>query len=253
MRVLTIGNSFSDDTMQYVYDIAKSIGGTDNLYLGNLVYGGCSLIEHLNFYKEKSAVYEYRTNDGNGWQTKLEATSFDALLDGEWDVISFQQASGFSGKQESYEVLPELMSLVRKVVGEKPKFVWNMTWAYSSTSDHPHFEWYEKDQLKMYGAICSAVKNKVLTVEEITAVSPCGMAVQNARQTGLNGVGYELTRDGFHLDFGAGRLVAGLTFTKAILGLDIEKCTFKPDGVTDEMLENAIESALKAVENSIAK
>ena len=92
-----------------------------------------------------------------------------------------------------------------------------------------------------------------LTLEEITAVSPCGMAVQNARQTGLNGVGYELTRDGFHLDLGAGRLVAGLTFSKSILGLDIEKCTFKPDGVTDEMLENAIESALKAVENSIAK
>ena len=253
MRVLAIGNSFSADTFEHMYDVAKSIGDTNGLCIAYLYYGGCTLSQHLDFYKEKSAVYEYRKNDGGGWQVKLEATAFDGLLDGEWDVISFQQASGFSGKEESYEVLPELMSLVRKVVGEKPKFVWNMTWAYSSTADHPHFEWYEKDQLKMYGAICSAVKDKVLTLEEITAVSPCGMAVQNARQTGLNGVGYELTRDGYHLDLGAGRLVAGLTFLKAILGLDIAKCTFKPDGVTDEMLENAIESALKAVENSIAK
>ena len=245
MRVLTIGNSFSDDATEYLYDIVKSAGKGENLYIGNLCYGGCTLSQHLQFFKENSFVYFYRTNNGNGWQTKENANFLDGLLDGEWDVISFQQASGYSGRSESYDSLFELASLVREKVGDKPKFAWHMTWAYATSSDHPHFEWYEKDQLKMYNDILLAVKEKIISFAEIKMIAPSGASVQLARNTGLNGVGTELTRDGFHLDFGVGRYLAGLTLAKYYLGVDVDKVTFKPSGVTDEMQEEAKECVKK--------
>ena len=42
LKILTIGNSFSDDTMQYLYKVAKS-AGVEKIKLGNLYIGGCSL------------------------------------------------------------------------------------------------------------------------------------------------------------------------------------------------------------------
>jgi hypothetical protein len=86
-------------------------------------------------------------------------------------------------------------------------------------------------------------------LEEIKKVAPCGISIQNARNTGLNGVGNELTRDGFHLDLTVGRYIAGLTLAKVFLGVDIEQVTFKPDGVTEEMKENAISCVLQATES----
>ena len=45
LRILAIGNSFSTDSMQYLYQIAKN-AGVEEIVLGNLYYGGCSLDEH---------------------------------------------------------------------------------------------------------------------------------------------------------------------------------------------------------------
>ena len=246
MRILAIGNSFSSDATDYLYEIVKSANKETDIYVGNLFYGGCTLSQHLQFFKEESAVYEYMTSCGSGWQTKLSATVFDALSDGEWDIISFQQASGFSGKAESYDSLYELAALVREKVGGKPKFVWHMTWAYATASDHPHFEWYGKEQKNMYASILQSVKEKILPFTEIKAIAPSGVSVQLARNTGLNGVGNELTRDGFHLDLGVGRYLAGLTLAKFFLGVDLDAVTFKPDGITDQMAEEARACAKRA-------
>ena len=41
LKILTVGNSFSDDTMEYVWQIADDLG-VENIYLGNLFIGGCT-------------------------------------------------------------------------------------------------------------------------------------------------------------------------------------------------------------------
>ena len=253
MRILTVGNSFSDDATSYLYEIAKSAGVDENLYLGNLYVGGCSLDAHIKFFKENEGAYEYRTNVGDGWKTKYGATIFDGLLDGEWDLISFQQASGFSGKATTYEDLEELMELVRSKVGEKPIFAWHMTWAYAQNSQHPHFVEYENSQEKMYGAIVSAVKKKIFKNPKISKIAPCGTAIQNARNTCLGGFGEDLTRDGFHLDLNIGRYIAGLTLAKAFIGVDLSKVTFVPELVTEDMRKIAIDCVQKAFEKMFSE
>ncbi|MBI9009914.1 MAG: DUF4886 domain-containing protein [Tenericutes bacterium] len=46
LRVLSIGNSFSVDAMQYIYEIAKDLG-LEEIILGNLYIGGASLDDHI--------------------------------------------------------------------------------------------------------------------------------------------------------------------------------------------------------------
>ena len=56
LKILAIGNSFSTDSMQYLYQILKD-GGVEEITLGNLYYGGCSLDQHYQFGKTDSARY----------------------------------------------------------------------------------------------------------------------------------------------------------------------------------------------------
>ena len=51
-----IGNSFSVDAARYTHDI--SLGSDTNIEVGVLYVGGCSLEQHVNFFKNKEAPYE---------------------------------------------------------------------------------------------------------------------------------------------------------------------------------------------------
>ena len=113
MKILAVGNSFSDDTMEYVYPIARS-AGVGELYLGNLYIGGCSLETHVANARADASAYEYRTDGAGEWSTAAGFRLGDALTAQKWDVVSLQQASPLSGRKETYEpYLGELIAYVR--------------------------------------------------------------------------------------------------------------------------------------------
>ena len=58
LKILAIGNSFSTDSMQYLYEIMKA-GGVEEIVLGNLYYAGCSLDQHYQFGRTDSTSYTY--------------------------------------------------------------------------------------------------------------------------------------------------------------------------------------------------
>lgn len=58
LKILAIGNSFSQDSTTYLYDLAKS-GGVE-LKVVNLYIGGCSLETHWNNIVENKKDYEYQ-------------------------------------------------------------------------------------------------------------------------------------------------------------------------------------------------
>ena len=242
MKILTIGNSFSDDTMQYVYDIAKS-AGVKNIKLGNLYYGGCSLDQHANYTKNETGAYIYRTNISGTWYNTDNYKLKDALLDEDWDFISFQQASDSSGIPSTYSNLDYMINYVKERA-PKSTLIWNMTWAYQQDSTHDSFPDYGSDQLTMYQDILSTVKSVVKTKKSISIIVPNGTAIQNAR---TSYVGDHLTRDGYHLTEDLGRYIAGLTFFHAITGLPIDDLKFAPTNVDVNKKMVAIESAINAV------
>ncbi len=101
LKILTIGNSFSDDTMEYAWQIADSLG-VKEIYLGNLYIGGCTLDTHASNAANDSAAYEYRVNSNGTWSTAKSYRMGDAIASCDWDFVSLQQASGSSGVASTY-------------------------------------------------------------------------------------------------------------------------------------------------------
>ena len=242
MKVLAIGNSFSDDSMEYLYPVLKALG-VEDISLGNLYIGGCEVHRHVDNLRNDAPLYEYRTNTDNEWKNELEYHLKDGVEQQEWDFISMQQGSHDSGLKETYALLPELIEFVRARQG-KAKFIWNMTWAYQQDSTHFGFANYQNDQKTMYNAILDAVQSCVLPTGAFATVFPVGTAVQNARTSYL---GDTLTRDGFHLSIPYGRYMAALVWGRVLTGKSVVGIDYAPEGVTEEMKAIAIESVENAV------
>lgn len=230
IKILTIGNSFSQDASQYIFDIAKSAG--INVVVGNIYFAGCSLKTHWTNATNNNATYTY-----NKWtssvMTNIENQTMKAcILDEEWDFIIFQQVSGDSGLYNTFQ--PYLNNLVTYVKGlsinDNVKLALNMTWAYAADSTHEKFKYYGNDQMTMYNAIIDAYQQAIAETG-IDIVIPCGTAIQNARtNANLCGVGDELTLDGYHLNEGIGRYIAGLTYFETLV---VKYGNIKKDLFTD--------------------
>ena len=245
MKVLAIGNSFSEDSMEYLYEILRALGEKD-ITLGNLVIGGCPIEKHVFNAETDAPAYSYRKNVDGEWVKTPEYKSMDALRSEEWEYISMQQASRYSGLIDSYEKLPNLMEFARKHSNAKVKFFWHMTWSYQQSVTHEAFNNYENDQLKMYFSIINAVKNLILPNKEFAFIVPNGTAIQNARTSYL---GDTLTRDGFHLSIPLGRYIAGLTWARMLTGKSVRGISYAPEGVDEHMKEIAIDAVEYAVQN----
>ncbi len=248
LKILTIGNSFSDDAMQWVYDIAESAGV--KVYLGNLYIGGCSLETHLLNAQGDEAAYNYRVNSKGIWRMNPYNTMYMGIEDQDWDYISFQQVSGLSGIKDSYNPsLDSLLKLVSKKANKTAKFVWHMTWAYQNYTGNGDFLKYNRDQMYMYEQIVDAVTSVIVPNKKFQAIIPSGTAIQNARTAAC--IGDTITRDGCHLSLDLGRYVAGLALFGSLSGVSLDKVTFVPEGVTEEERVAAVRAASAAVEKPL--
>lgn len=242
LKILCLGNSFSVDTMYYLYGILRDLG-IENIKLGNMVIGGCSLFTHYANARSGAASYQYDENTKGSWKTNYGYVLSDVIGSENWDFISLQQASHDSGVENTYTSLPKLIEIIEPMCPDA-SFVWNMTWAYQQDSTHGSFPVYKKDQMTMYNKIVSTVQAKVLTEASIEKVSPAGTAIQNARS---GWIGDTLTIDGFHLS-SFGRYVAALTFAGTVTGKSLENVKYAPYGFTEAERTLAIEAAMSALE-----
>ena len=114
LRVLAVGNSFSVDALeQEMHNVAASAGC--DIIIGNLYIPGCSVDRHYENIVADSPAYSYRKIDLSGRaDTIADCTLSKALADEPWDVITFQQASHFSGIDSTYVNLPGLIAKVRE-------------------------------------------------------------------------------------------------------------------------------------------
>lgn len=126
-KILSIGNSFYDDTQTYLYSILKSFGIRD-IIIANISFDECSISTHLDNAINDQKVYLYRVNKNGMLSAEVGYTIKEVLNFELWDVITFQQASVDSGIKSSYEKLPELILFVKdNCLNKKVEFGWNMT------------------------------------------------------------------------------------------------------------------------------
>lgn len=248
LKILAIGNSFSTDSMQYLYQIMKD-GGVEEIVLGNLYYAGCSLDQHMSFAKADSASYKYYKNTTGEWKLTENYKMSQALADEKWDYVSLQQTSKTCGLTNSYGKLGGLIDIVKAACPEA-KLIWNMTWAYQQDSTHSSFPNYKNDQMTMYNMIVDVVK-EVITPLSFDIVIPCMTSIQNARTSFM---GDTLTRDGYHMDYYIGRYIVGLTWYAAITGGSVDDIKYNPSTgkITDDMLRAAKEAVKEAIKTPLA-
>ncbi len=246
LRVLAIGNSFSVDALeQEMHNVAASAGC--DIIIGNLYIPGCSIDRHYENILADKPDYSYRKiNMAGRADTIADCTLSRALRDEPWDVITFQQASHFSGLDSTYVNLPGLIAEVRKQVGPHPEFMWHMTWAYSPDSDHSGFKNYGNDQMTMYRAIVDATRKALAANPELKGVIPVGTATQNSRTTEL---GRDLTRDGYHLSLDAGRLIASCTWFGVLFGRHVSDIDYRPGHLTPMQCEVILRAVQAAIEH----
>lgn len=226
LRILAIGNSFSDDAMEYLPKFAYQLG-CDHVELARLYIGGCSLERHVREHREGKPRYDFYHYDFDSYDKKSDIThnwTKDkqlrtmeyALKMGEWDIITMQQVSGLSGKWDSFQPhLDELVKIVRKYQ-PKAKLAWHMTWSYSQNSTHGDFKRYGNSQEQMQNAIVATARKVYEQTPYFDYLIPSGVAIEALRYS-YNNPPKDLTRDGYHLDYGMGRYAAACVWYKVLI------------------------------------
>ena len=243
LRILAVGNSFSDDGTEYLPALLEG-AGIHNVIVGRLYIGGCSLERHCKEYAEGTKNYVYYKSTENRWTTvSKNAGILDGIKDEPWDIITIQEVSNHSGTYDTYQAwAPKLISIIRKeALNPQASIVWHMTWAYASNSNHVAFPLYDRDQDKMYAMIMAA--SAKACKEHGLAVIPCGTAMQDLRGTF---VGDNVTRDGFHLN-NLGCYTAACTWYQTLFGECVVGNAFRPQYLTEEEVETAQKAAAAAV------
>lgn len=215
MKVLCIGNSFSQDAASCLSGAAENQGA--DIYVENLYIGGCSLERHYNNMISGEKAYELEIN---GVSTHTDISLGEALEREKWDVVTVQQASHFSAFYDTYQpFISELVGFVR-IKQPSAKVYIHQTWAYEDNSQRLidngfaiRKEMFEKIK-----------ENYRRAAEECEAdgLIPSGQVFENMAAEGI-----KCHRDTFHASLGAGRYALALTWIKALTGADINGNTFK--------------------------
>jgi len=215
MKILSIGNSFSEDAQKWLHKLAVAEGC--DLETANLYIGGCTLERHWNNMKEDLAAYELGRN---GEKTDQMISLLEALTMDKWDVVTLQQASGKSGMPESYlPYLDELAEFVRQL--QPQAAIWfHQTWAYESDFTAERYGEYDFDQRQMYTRARDAAH---WAAKRISAgLIPVGDVIQNLREQvpefDYQNGGLSLCRDGFHLSLDYGRFAAAACWLRTLTG-----------------------------------
>ena len=170
LRILTIGNSFTDSLTRYFPQVAESAGG--RLVFDRANFGGCELERHWSYIAAEEASPICRIYQGG---RKLR----DILARG-WDIVTMQQASHQSWRPESFQ--PFASNIFNYVRNHAPdaEVVIQQTWAYRADDPRlmPGGEW-GIDQNGMYERLTENYRK--LAEELDLRIIPTGYAVQLSR------------------------------------------------------------------------
>lgn len=226
MKILTIGNSFSEDATRYLHQIARSHG----VYLEvvNICIGGCSLERHYrNMLGDKKDYMLCYNGTFTGFYTTLE----EALLSRKWDVVTIQQVSHESPKKESfYPYINELADYIR-TCQPQAKLLLQETWAYEDGSHRLTVELGYESRKAMLSDVQAAYK-EAAEIVGFDGIIPSGTLFDMMLDRGIE----KVHRDTFHASLGLGRYALGLLWFRTLTGKSVAENCFRELDVaaTDE-------------------
>ncbi|MBP3360582.1 MAG: DUF4886 domain-containing protein [Clostridia bacterium] len=234
MKILSIGNSFSQDATHYLHRAARSAGvdiKTVNLYIG-----GCSLYTHyINMLEDKKAYAMEFNGEGTGFFVSVR----EALVSDCWDIVTMQQVSSESNSFETYEpYLSELSAYVRKYCPKAKQFM-HQTWAYEAGSERlKEVMGYDTPEL-MFNDVKAAYDQAAKRIGA-DGIIPSGQAMLKLYEYG----GGNIHRDPIHASLGLGRFALALTWFEYLTGKNCGDVVF--DDFDEDIPEEKIALAMRA-------
>lgn len=209
LKVLAIGNSFTDDPTAYLDDLVIS-SGIDRtklcLYVG--VIGGSSLQTWSEKYNSNETV-EITRKVGLASVSTTSGT-LKQIFSQDWDIVVLNQLSSLAINYGSLNPhLKNLRSFIRQdCTNQKVCIAWQSVWSYyKDYADNPK-------GIIGWSDLCSVTKEQI-NKDGVDIIIPTGTAIQNARGSSLN-TAHDITRDGHHLAFGIGRYIAACTWFQTL-------------------------------------
>ena len=217
MKILSIGNSFSDDAQRYLRAIAKEEG--IEIETLSLCIGGCSLETHASRIKDGARAYLCHLN---GDVDREDLITFDeGLTMCEWDVVTLQQVSTHSFREDSfYPYIYEVASYVREKLPNAKIYI-HQTWAY----EHGCPRSFDVTDGKGAEAMLEGLRHAYARAKEeigAEAIIPSGELMELLYKEGAEGI----YRDTFHASLGLGRYALGLLWFKLFTGRDVSDNSF---------------------------
>ena len=256
IKVLSIGHSFSKDAMEaYLWDLFKS-AGYDEVILGYLYIGGCPLEKHWTNVQGNIGAYQYAKNESGRWNSKYNHRAKDALLDEDWDYVTFQPSPDYGGGPEccggknDYKNFNDLVNWVLDTATNPyVEIYYHLTWSFATDCRLWSFMYHDYDQMQQYKDFIAATQKYVLSNRNVKGVIPCNTSIENARTTWMGDTfNAEGSNDGYHLN-DKGDLVAAMTWVCYFTGTKASNIYVDTSTYTEQELAAIAE----AVENAIAK
>ena len=216
MKILCIGNSFSQDATRYLYGIARADGVS--LEVVNLYIGGCSLERHYRNMLSGESTYGLEIN---GHKTGFSVSLGEALLNRRWDIITLQQVSNVSAQKDSYTPYIEALYDYVKEYQPKAKIYIHETWAYEKDSIRLKEVAGFETPKQMMVSVRDAYKNAADKIKA-DGIIPSGDVFEKILESGVE----KIHRDTFHASYGLGRYALSLTWYKTFTGNDVTNNNF---------------------------
>lgn len=246
LKVLDIGNSYTQDAQTYLPQIIQASGiGTDfSLYRAFRPNGSFKTwVDCWNDADDETYNVAFCAGtqiggiSGNGYNN--DGTLFrKALQTVKWDIILIHQVSTYSNDYSLWEghgaggYLQELIRLIR-ITNPQATVGYLMTHSYRGS----YWANSEGSSLLRWKNIAEATKQLKLEYD-IDFIIPYGTAVQNLRASSLND-SYEFSEDGTHMGAGLGDYVAGCCYFESLLapryGVSILGNTFRITNLSESV------------------
>lgn len=278
VRLLTVGNSFSQDATRYLADVVKAQG--DVLIHHQAAIPGGTLQQHC----DKADAHSKDPADPLGLYANSKKSLVQELKSEPWDFVTIQQASIRSHDYATYQPFADRLVAIIRELAPGARVVVHETWPYRR--DDPRFDPKKQpavgepaDQEAMYRGLAEAyrslardVKAPIIPVGDAFHIADCdsswgyrpderfdlAAALMPALpdQTHSLHVGrkwvkqpdgkFKMVMDGHHSSV-AGRYLGALTFYESLYGRSAVGCTFRPNGINAEYAAFLQESAHQAV------
>lgn len=177
LKVLMIGNSFSQPVLHHAPQVVRNLGC--KLDLTSMFIGGSEMKKHVQNFECCEKEPEFRSYlVQSRWCSPVPAGLNgkrglpETLTAAAWDIVTVQQASHCSAVAKTYEPWADLLIGYVRKYAPKAEIVLQQTWSYSRTA--------EDDWEKMYAGLTECYGN--LAKRHGLRIIPTGLAVQLYRR-----------------------------------------------------------------------